>query len=82
MQESVPAGKWDLPLVLLLTREGRVVKGKKNMHCDIGSGHAEHHHLDGKEMQEKAVPLKWRHTAIFSLLYIKGRAVILQNVWS
>lgn len=54
MQESVPAGKRDLSLILLLTREGRVVKGKKNMHWDIGSGHTEHHHLDGKKMQGKS----------------------------
>lgn len=51
-------------------------------HFDIGTGHTEHHHLDAKEMQKKVISLKWRHTTIFSLLYIKGSAVILQNAWS
>lgn len=97
MQESFPAGKWNLALILVLTREGRVGKGKESMylssslcqparkgffHFHIGSGHTEHHHLDAKEMQKKAISLKLRHTAVFSLLFIKGRAVILQNAWS
>lgn len=30
MQETFPAGKWDLSLLLVLAREGRVVKGKES----------------------------------------------------
>lgn len=100
MQESFPAGKCHLSLILVLTGEGRVVKGKESM-CLCSSLCQPARKCSRfffilvlaqdtqsttiwmpRNWRKKAISLKGRHTAIFSLLYIKGRVVILQNAWS